>query len=558
MSKFDNTRVQGCLHADGQRLVNGAGEEIILRGWGAGNWTNPEGFMLGIGTGYMGASMNPGLSLPGRFTSGRTMNSVIRELCGTEYARKFWPRWHLNHLGEADIRAMAELGFNSVRLPLTAWVLLEEEPGIVFNEEGFAMLDKVLDWCEQYKIYAILDLHGAPGGQSGLACDDGLDNIPHMFLEPETRERALILWEELARRYRDRWIVGGYELLNEPISPPRWHYLMGELERFYDDAIARIRRIDRQHLIILEGATFCTNMHIFHRSYDPDCRNWAISVHLYGFSPERRDLYKFLEVQQRLNVPLWLGEGRSRNPDMAIFYEIAAAHHIGFNLWVWKSVVNDEDSGAAAYDLPAGFDAVLKYATEGGARPSYAEAQALFDALLENIRYENCHVNMDAHRYCRRAPGITLPAVGYDPTPGEGFSGGWLLGNPLAYRTEDGTHLVLKDGVQVTDAIPLPGAPQAKTNPMDALLLQLDEGAFARYTVHDVKTACPVTFTARALNGGRLAVSDGVRTVELDIPAGAALAPYAALTLEPGEARAVQIRCVAGSVQLDSIMFAEG
>ena len=557
MSRFDNSRVRGYLRAAGTKMVNGEGEEIILRGWGAGNWTNPEGFMLGIGTGYMGASMSPGLSLPGRFTSGRTMNGVIRELCGSEYARSFWPRWHMNHLAEADIKAMAELGFNSVRLPLTAWALLKEEPGVTFDEEGFSMLDRVLDWCEKYRIYAIIDLHGAPGGQSGLACDDGLDNIPHMFLESETRERTLLLWEEIARRFHGRWIVGGYELLNEPISPPRWHHLMGELERFYDDAIARIRAIDTSHMIILEGATFCTNMHIFHRGYDAGCGNWAVSVHLYNYSPQVRDLYKFIEVQQRLNVPVWIGEGRAKNADMAVFYEIAAAHDMGFNLWVWKSVVNDEDSGAAAYELPDGFDAVLRYATEGGPRPSYEESQRLFDALLESIRYENCIINMDAHRYCRRAQGITLPAVGYDPVPGRDFSGSWHLGNPLAYRTEDGTRLVLKDGVQVSDAIPLPGAPMKKTDPMDALLLQLDEGAFVRYTVHDVRSACPVTLTARSIGGAVLSVTDGDEAAEIDLPAGTEIRPYAALTLKPGEERTITVTAVKGSAQLDTVTFAE-
>lgn len=555
MSRFDNSRVRGFLHAEGLKMVNGDGEEILLRGWGAGNWTNPEGYMLGIGTNYMGASMNPGLAMPGRFTSGRTMNAVIRELCGTEYAKTFWPRWYLNHLGEADIRAMAELGYNSVRLPLTAWVLLQEEPGIHFNEEGFGMLDQVLDWCERYRIYAILDLHGAPGGQSGLACDDGLDNIPHMFLEPETRERALILWEELARRYCSRWIVGGYELLNEPISPPRWHYLMDELERFYDEAIARIRKIDQRHMIILEGATFCTNMHVFHRSYDPDCRNWAISVHLYNFSPEVRTLYKFLEVQRRLDVPLWLGEGRSKNPDMAVFYEIAAAHDIGFNLWAWKSVENDEDTGAAAYALPEGFDSVLKYATEGGQRPGYAESQSLFDRLLESIRYENCRINLAAHRYCQRSQGITLPASGYDPVPGEDFSGGWMLGNPLAYRTEDGTHLVLKDGVMVTDTIPLPGAPVQKTDPMDALLLQLDEGGYVRYTVYKVKTNCQVTVYARSHNDAIMSVTDGIQTIDIHISGGSVIRPFDTVTLLPGDTRFVKITSVHGEVQLESVVF---
>ena len=552
-NRYDNSRVKGFLRAEGVQTVNADGEEVLLRGWGAGNWTNPEGFMLGIGTGYMDDSMKPGLALPGRFTSARTTSQVVRDLCGSDYARKFWPRWHENHLGEADIRAMAEWGYNSVRLPITAWVLLPEEPEARFDEAGFAMLDRVLDWCEKYRVYAILDLHGAPAGQSGLACDDGLDNIPRMFLEPESRERALMLWEELARRYAGRWIVGGYDLLNEPIAIGRWHHLMPELERFYDDAIARIRRHDKNHIVFLEGALFSTNMDIFHRAYDPECGNWGISIHLYHVSPEVRELYKFIEVQHRLNVPVWIGEGRLKDPAMAVFYEIAAAHHMGFNLWVWKSVANEEDSGATAYALPEGFGAVLKFCTEGGPRPGYRESQRLFDAMLENLRYENCTVNEGAHLYCQRRQGIALPAAGYDP---EGFSRGWTLGNAMGYRAEDGTHLVMKDGARVPDGFAIGGPPPAR-DPLGSMLLQLDEGAFASYTVRMVERECAVTLRARSLGGARLLAVEGGRTAEVKIPAGPGFADYPLLILGPADARTVCLKSAAGSVQLERISFSK-
>ena len=550
-NRFDNSRVKGFLRTDGIKTVNADGEEVLLRGWGAGNWTNPEGFMLGIGTGYMGDSMKPGLALPGRFTSARTTSQVVRDLCGSDYARDFWPRWQLNHLGEADIRAMTGWGYNSVRLPITAWVLLPEEPEPRFSEEGFAMLDRVLDWCEQYRMYAILDMHGAPGGQSGLACDDGLDNIPRMFMEPESRERTLMLWEELAKRYSDRWIVGGYDLLNEPIAIGRWRHLMPELERFYDDAIARIRRYDKSHIVFLEGTLFSTNMDIFHRVYDRKCGNWAISIHLYNVSPEVRELYKFIEVQHRMNVPIWIGEGRLKDPGMAVFYEIAASHHMGYNLWVWKSVVNDEDSGATTYVLPEGFKAVLNYCIEGGPRPGYHECQRLFDELLENLRYENCNINEGAHLYCQRRPGIVLPAAGYDP---EGFSGGWSLGNAMGYRAEDGTHLLMKDDAKVPDSFAIGGPPPTR-DPLGSLLLQLDEDAFVSYTVRMVNRRCAVTLRARSQGGARLLALEGGRSVELEIPEGSDFADYPLLNLEPSDARTVYLKSVQGCVQLESIAF---
>ena len=45
---FDRERVRGFMHNDQGIMRNGSGEEVILRGWGVGNWDNPEGFMLGV------------------------------------------------------------------------------------------------------------------------------------------------------------------------------------------------------------------------------------------------------------------------------------------------------------------------------------------------------------------------------------------------------------------------------------------------------------------------------------------------------------------------------
>lgn len=552
-NRFDNSRVHGFLHADGRKTVNAEGKEVLLRGWAAGNWTNPEGFMVGVGTGYMHEGMKPGLHLHQRFTTARSMSSVVRDLCGSAYLNSFWPRWQTAHLSEDDIRAMAEWGYNSIRLPITAWVLMPEEPEITFDERGFAMLDRILDWCEKYRIYAILDMHGAPGGQSGLCCDDGLDNIPHMFIEPESRMRTLKLWEEIARRYADRWIVGGYDLLNEPISVSRWHYLTSELESFYDDAIAAIRKHDKNHIVFLEGVLFSTNMNIFHRAYDCECNNWGISIHLYNVSPEERELYKFIEVSHRLNVPIWIGEGRLKNPGMAVFYEIAAKHNMGYNLWVWKSVRNDEDSGAVTYELPEGFQAVLDFCMTGGPRPSYSESQRLFDEMLENIRYSNCKINRPAHLYCQRRQGITIPGAGYDP---DGFKGNWHLGNAMAYRTEDRMHLVMRDGKNVPDAFAMDAPPPVR-DPLGTMLLQLDESDCVCYTVRFVTTPCPVVLKARSTEGGCLRIESESKITEMNVPQGAEFAEYAILTLSPADERIVHLKAAKGSVQIESIAFQE-
>ena len=45
--------------------------------------------------------------------------------------------------------------------------------------------------------------------------------------------------------------------------------------------------------------------------------------------------------------------------------------------------------------------------------------------------------------------------------------------------------------------------------------------------------------------------------MEIDLPAGTEIRPYAALTLKPGEERTVTVAAVKGSAQLNTVTFAE-
>ena len=108
MNKFSRERVNGFLHTDGARMVNGNGETIVLRGWGAGNWMNPEGFMIGGVPLFNEGGSFEDFALPRRFERGRTMESTLRELCGTAYAKEFAWRWYREYLQEEDIRLILD------------------------------------------------------------------------------------------------------------------------------------------------------------------------------------------------------------------------------------------------------------------------------------------------------------------------------------------------------------------------------------------------------------------------------------------------------------------
>ena len=565
MNKFSRDRVKGFLHTDGRRMVNGDGKTVVLRGWGMGNWMNPEGFMIGgVPLFVENADFND-FALPRRFERGRTMETTVRELCGSRYARDYWIRWAKNYVTEEDIRLMAEMGYNSVRLPISSRLFLAEEPEILWVEEGFAILDQVLDWCEKYKIYAILDMHGAPGGQSALACDDGLDNRPHMFTEPESRERAILLWEEFARRYADRWIVGGYDLINEPLSGPDCAYLIPELGKFYDELIPRIRKYDKNHMLTLEGAVFSMDMDIFDHEYDPECHNWCIHTHFSHFSPEVRDLYRFRDSSVRCNVPIWIGEGGSELVDNSIYYEIAATFDIGYSIWTWKSADDPkgEGSGVVRYQLPKDWEPVRAYIRNGGPRPSYQESQKIMDEMLENIRMEHCSVWWEKNYYNLRQPGITLPAVGFDE--GSGKANGWRFGNPFGYRTETGMKMVLKPGVKPPKHVVVPTREEIRpSNPLTDLCLELRAGERVAYTIRDVEKTCNVTAQLRSVDGQESRVKiictslDGKVQEQVVTVKGAETVGYDLAVLETGVAWVVTVVMEEGSVQMDEITFARG
>ena len=404
--------VDGWLKTSGQIFTNEKGQEVLLRGLGVANWLNPEGFLFG-GAPFGGVMGRFARSC--EFDRGRTMDQFVAELCGPSYQKKFWKQWVDNYFAEADIRKMKEQGFNSVRFPLDARLLLEEEPGYHFIEEHFQFLEHYLDLCEKYGMYVILDMHAACAGQSAVSCDNGVDNQPHLFLDEEGANRTIRLWQELAERWADRWIIAGYDLLNEPISLPEFDCLIPELKAFYDRLVTAVRQVDQKHILFIQGNRFANRLDIFDHDYDPEYHNWAICTHCYETFPDLALFGPILEKRAQWNVPVWMGEtgGSSpANPEagsawMAVTFEMMMEYHISYNIWCAKALEGVD----AAYSVsfcspnPKGWGQIVDYCAKGTAKPGYAKAIRIFDELLENIKLENCTEQKDRVAAMRRRPG---------------------------------------------------------------------------------------------------------------------------------------------------------
>lgn len=419
---IDQSDVNGFLYADGKKLRNGLGEEVLLRGVGLGSWLLPEGYMW---------------RFPEKGDRPRRIEQMVARLIGDEEAARFWQTYYENYVSEADIRRMAEEGFNSLRIPINARFLMREgEPGQAWHEEHLLMLDLVIDWCRTYRIYAILDLHGAPGGQTGTNIDDSEHDLPELFTDERNKQQTIALWRMLAERYKDEWIVAGYDLLNEPL--PNWFAQYNDqVMPLYRDIIHAIREVDNKHLIILEGVHWATDWSIFTEMPDG---NVMLQFHKYWNNPDTESIQTYLDKRDELNVPLFMGEGGENNKDWYTgAFRLFEDHDISWNFWTWKKL--DTTNSPCSVNLPEGWHKLVAY-LEGGSKPEVAEAQAILNEYLNNLLLGNCTYHADVVRSLFRRSPVRIPAIFYG-YKGEGVSFGSAPSDKAAegiagFRANDG------------------------------------------------------------------------------------------------------------------------
>lgn len=127
---------QDFLHRDGQRIIDGSGNNVLLRGLGLGGWMLQEGYMLKTSN-FAGPQYQ--------------IKQKISEMIGPDDTEKFYEAYRANGITKRDIDSLAAWGFNSVRLPMhynlyTLPIELEKNKGEhTWIEEGFKITDNLLE-----------------------------------------------------------------------------------------------------------------------------------------------------------------------------------------------------------------------------------------------------------------------------------------------------------------------------------------------------------------------------------------------------------------------------
>jgi endoglucanase len=365
------------IHAEGTRLVDGSGGNFAIKGINLGNWLVPEGYMF-----KFKHALSP-----------TEIAGVVETLVGPEQAARFWTEFRDVYVAKDDIDFIKAAGFNTVRVPLN-WRLFVE-PGATANDDkfegpGWALLDRLVQWCHEDGLHVIIDLHAAPGGQTGVNHDDGT-GFPLTFYVPRYRDLTVALWRELAAHYRNETAVLGYDLLNEPISPYNdVNYLDPQLEPLYRDIVAAIRSVDDNHIVLLAGAQWSTNFSVFGRPFDS---NAVYEYHKFWANPTRDALQDYLDFSNRWNVPVMIGEtGEYTNVWNEKFRRLHERFNIGWCFWTYKNL--DTNTSVVSIEKPQGWDRVAEVGSaDSAAMPSREQAQTILDAYLEAAKLKNGRVN---------------------------------------------------------------------------------------------------------------------------------------------------------------------
>ena len=370
------------IHADGTQLVDVQGERFAVKGINLGNWLVPEGYMF-------------------RFARKRAPSEiaeVIEALVGPQEAARFWAAFREDYVTQADIRFIKAAGFNTVRVPLH-WRLFVE-PGAAddgsadkFEGQGWTLLDRLVGWCRDAGLRVIVDLHAAPGGQTGVNHDDGT-GFPLTFYVPRYRALTVALWKAIAAHYRDEPAVLGYDLLNEPISPYSDEaYLNPRLEPLYREIVAAIRSIDAHHVVLLAGGQWSTSFAMFGRPFDA---NAVYTYHKFWAKPTRDALQSYLNFSKSWKVPILIGEtGEMNNQWNARFRELHERFGIGWVFWPYKSL--DTETAVVSIAKPAGWDLIAQAGSadtiDPAALPPRTQALKILNAYLEAAKFQNVRVN---------------------------------------------------------------------------------------------------------------------------------------------------------------------
>lgn len=369
----------------GQDLIAPDGNKLFIKGTNLSNWLNPEGYMFGFG----------------ETNSATRIDRMFSELVGPAETTKFWKTFKDHYITRADINFIASCGANTLRIPFHYKMFTDEDyMGVTRGGDGFIRMDSVISWCRDAGLYVILDMHDAPGGQTGYNIDDSY-GYPWLFRSVENQQLFCNIWREIAKHYQNEPVVLGYELLNEPIASyfPDIDELNSYLEPLYKRATAAIREVDKNHIVILGAPQWNLNFNVFTDAKFDD--KLMYTCHKYDGQPNTDNIRNFIAFRDSVNLPMYMGEiGHNPVEWQEMFCKVLEENNIGYTFWPYKKI---GDQSFVSIREPANWKLIQDFAAAPRvtyrdiyiARPNQDSARVVINNFIENVKFENCIVNKE-------------------------------------------------------------------------------------------------------------------------------------------------------------------
>ena len=340
-------------------LRNQKGQEIVLRGVNFGGWMLQESWMC------------PVLGVDRAWANLDTIRSMESQGWSAVEIQELFDTYQDNWITIDDFNFLKTRGVNSIRVPFWYRNFMSDESGSWINGDngsaadtknpGFRRLDWAITQAKKRGIYVILDLHGAPGGQSMDHCS-GTIGKNELYTNPEYEQITVDLWKALAGRYKNEAAVAAYDLLNEPQNnggtsgPNAWQpdsdRAVHETVRIYDRLYREIRSVDPDTIVIMEGI-WSMNMpdpkYVHNGPLNPKERysgkttawtkNVMYSMHLYDSDKKmiNNRVNELISARTKWGVAVHIGEFKNDsqgNQDYA--YDRYNASKISWNMWTYK------------------------------------------------------------------------------------------------------------------------------------------------------------------------------------------------------------------------------
>ncbi|MFW5817530.1 MAG: glycoside hydrolase family 5 protein [Planctomycetota bacterium] len=172
------------------------------------------------------------------------------------------------YLHKSDIEQIAGWGMDHVRLPIDEEQMWSEDN--LPDAEAWDLMDRVLDWCEQADLRAVVDLH--------ILRDHYFltGETSPLWTDPAAVEHFGDLWRQLSGRLQSRSEDRvAYELLNEAVAPDE-----DDWNRVLRVPLAAIREGEPTRTVLI-GSNKFNNVVTYDALDVPDDENLICTFHFY-------------------------------------------------------------------------------------------------------------------------------------------------------------------------------------------------------------------------------------------------------------------------------------